>query len=86
MIALSCGLAIGAVLGAALSELATRMRARRVAQIPEVPEEDRDLIEVNFAAHINHLQDEVSSFADRLAGDDALLRERLRGFEWGGRL
>lgn len=86
MIALGCGIAIGAVLGAALSELVTRMRARRIAHVPEVPEEERDLIEVNFAAHINHLRDEVSDFADHLAGDDPLLRERLRGFEWSGRV
>jgi hypothetical protein len=84
VIALGCGLAIGTVLGAALTKLASRLRARRTALIPEVPEEERDLIEVNFAAHINHLRDEVSNFADRLAGDDPVLRERLRGFEWGG--
>jgi hypothetical protein len=81
---LAVGLAIGVMLGASIAELAARLRHRREVGSVEVPDEDRDLIEVNFAAHINHLRDEVSDFADRLAGDDQLLRERLRAFERGG--
>ena len=78
-------LAIGVAFGASIAELAAKLRQRRKGGSMDVPDEDRDLIEVNFAAHINHLRDEVSDFADRLAGDDPLLRERLRSFEWGGR-
>jgi hypothetical protein len=84
VIALGFGLAIGAIVGAALAKLAANLMRRREAPLPQVPEEERDLIEINFAAHINHLREEVSNFAERLAGDDVLLRERLRDFEWGG--
>jgi large-conductance mechanosensitive channel len=85
VIALSIGLAVGAVIGSGLTHVVTKLPTRKPEPIIEVSNEDRDLIEVNFAAHINHLQGEVSDFADRLAGDDPLLRERLRAFEWGGR-
>lgn len=85
MIALSCGLALGAVCGVAATWLIGTMRRREISPLDEVTGEDCDTIEVNFAAHINHLRDEVSDFADRLAGDDVLLRERLRAFETGDR-
>ncbi len=85
MTGLAVALAIGVAFGASIAELAAKLRQRRKGGSMDVPDEDRDLIEVNFAAHINHLRDEVSDFADRLAGDDPLLRERLRSFEWGGR-
>lgn len=83
MTGLAVGLTIGVVLGATIADLAARLRRRREPGPVDVLDEDRDLIEVNFAAHINHLRDEVSGFADRLAGDDPVLRERLRMFERG---
>lgn len=86
MIGLACGLAVGTLIGATFSGMPARLRDRSKTPIaPEVSELERDDIEVNFAAHLEVMRGHVSDFADKLAGDDAVLRERLRSFEWGGR-
>lgn len=86
MIGLACGLAVGTFIGAALREMFARLRGRSNASVAaEVSDEERDDIEVNFAAHLEAMRGHVSDFADKLAGDDPVLRERLRSFEWGGR-
>lgn len=86
MIAFACGLVAGAGVGVVVTILVANSR-RTDSQfvVEEVSEEDRDQIEVNFAAHLEHLRGQVSDFADVLAGGDVLLRERLRVFEGGER-
>jgi hypothetical protein len=83
--AFACGLAIGAGVGAIVTMLVAKLRRIDSAEVEEVSEEDRDHIEANFAAHLEHMRGQVSDFADALAGDDPLLRERLRMFEGGDR-
>ncbi|MCX6405514.1 MAG: hypothetical protein NTV28_01200 [Propionibacteriales bacterium] len=84
MIPLVYGLAIGTGIGALASTLARKLRDRRSAHRPEhIDPEEHDDLEANFAAHIASMRSQVSDFADKLAGDDPLLRERLRVFEGG---
>lgn len=47
-------------------------------------EADRASVAHEFAAHAEAMQREVGRDADLLAGDDAVLRERLRTFERRG--
>lgn len=85
MIALACGLAIGAGVGLVVPNIVAKLRRTDSHVVEEVSEEEHDQIEVNFAAHLEHMRGQVSDFADVLAGDDPVLRERLRVFEGGGR-
>jgi hypothetical protein len=85
VIPLACGLAIGTGIGVLASTLVARLRDRRSAHRPEhIDPEGHDDLEANFAAHIASMRSQMSDFADKLAGDDPLLRERLRSFERGG--
>jgi len=84
VIPLACGLAIGTGIGVLASTLAAKLRGRRITRRPvRIDPEEHDDLEANFAAHIASMREQVSDFADKLAGDDPLLRERLRVFEGG---
>lgn len=42
---------------------------------------DRDALASEFAVHTTAVREQVAQFADELAGDDPVLRARLRRFE-----
>lgn len=48
-------------------------------------EADYQELSLEVARHAAAVQRQVSHYADVLAGDDTVLRERLRQFEGGGR-
>ena len=77
------GLATGGLLGGAAVMLAYELRRHRSTPAEELTDDDRDVIEQQFAAHSDSMRRQVSEFADKLAGGDPLLRERLRRFEAG---
>lgn len=84
MTGLLLGLVVGGAAGTAVTLWITKRRTHEASSVSAgVSDEERDHLEVNFASHVNHMRDQVSSFADQLAGDDVLLRERLRRFERG---
>ncbi|KQV73876.1 hypothetical protein ASC61_01995 [Aeromicrobium sp. Root344] len=86
MTGLILALVAGSILGQAVTAILRRFRRDKlVAVVNDLLDEDRDHIAINFAAHLDHMRSQVSSFADELAGDDVLLRERLRMFEGGDR-
>ncbi len=48
-------------------------------------ETDYQALSSEFQRHTEAVQTQVSRYADVLAGDDPVLRQRLRQFEGGGR-
>ena len=76
------GLAIGAVLGLAVGAVLGRLSPRSEV-VPELSEDDREQLADQFRTHTDAVAEQVGLFADELAGDDVVLRERLRRFERG---
>lgn len=77
------GPAFGALVGSFAAALVLLWWQRRHAgdESLGLSEEDRESVELAFATHASAVASQVSSFADELAGDDPLLRERLRRLE-----
>lgn len=86
------GIAIGALLGGAVAGLTAWLVVRQMPiktertdrEVPALLEEDRNVISEEFAAHAVAVRKQVSEYADMLAGEDPVLRERLRQFEGEG--
>lgn len=81
------GVLCGAPAGAALAVLTGYLRAKAHASSWEVPgltDSDRAVLVEEFTTHARAMQQQVARFADTLAGDDVVLRERLRNFEGHG--
>lgn len=76
------GAAAGAPTGAAIAVLVTVavLRHRAAATTP-LTEQDREVVAHEFKTHAEAMQQQVSEYADALAGGDLVLRERLRQFE-----
>lgn len=84
MTGLVIGLVVGSVLGHAINVLVKRLRHEELAGPTDDPSDEAcTQIDVKLAAHVDHMRSQVSTFADELAGDDVLLRARLRMFERG---
>lgn len=77
------GLVGGGLIGAALTALMYELRRRTASALDELSDDDRDAISAQFAQHSQSMRQQVTQFADTLAGDDPVLRERLRQFEGG---
>lgn len=83
--------AIGALVGGAATSLVMwwRMRGLRVEtertcrEAPTLVEHDRVVISDEFTARAVAVRKQVSEYADMLAGEDPILRERLRQIEAG---
>ena len=87
MIAAAGGTLVGLVIGACVAVWLMRSRSIRCPD-PEahgLTEDDRAQIAAEFEAHTTALHRQVTKYADALAGDDPVLRARLRQFEQGGR-
>lgn len=85
MTGLLIGLVAGGVLGAAAHALALKLRRiTPTADARVLTDDDREYV-ADFEAHYVDVWQQVANFADRIAGDDSLLRERLRMFEQGDR-
>ncbi|OUZ08152.1 hypothetical protein BHE97_14560 [Aeromicrobium sp. PE09-221] len=78
-------LAVGTAGGAAAMYLVLRERLCGDVDAHELTDEDRSEITEQFKEHTRAVREQVSSFADTLAGGDPQLRERLRLFESGDR-
>lgn len=78
-------LAVSAIAGAAATYLMLRDRICSDVVAHELSDDDRSEITEQFKEHTRAVREQVSKFADTLAGDDAQLRERLRLFEAGDR-
>lgn len=86
------GIAIGTLLGGAVAGLTAWFLVRHLRnatkctcrEVPALPETDREVISKEFAAHAVTVRRQVTKYADVLAGDDPVLRERLRQIELGG--
>lgn len=76
-------LAIGLTIGATATYLLMQRRSCPEPDAHELGDDDRALIAEQFKVHTQAVREQVSTFADTLAGDDTLLRERLRLFETG---
>ena len=76
-------LALGAAGGTASTYLLLRGRICSDADAHVLSDVDRSEITEQFKAHTRAVREQVSSFADTLAGGDPQLRERLRLFEAG---
>lgn len=90
MTALLLGVGVGGLLvGAGVAYVVTvRRLSGRFCPDPDAHElsaEDRDHLTAEFAGHVSAVQRQVEDYADVLAAGDAVLRERLRRFEGGGR-
>lgn len=72
---------LGVALGA--SAVLVRLRSRRCPDPAAhvLTDADREQGEREFAGHVAASHRAVSEFADALAGDDRILRARLRRFE-----
>lgn len=76
----------GLALGAGLSAVGMVVGMRRHRVDPDarpLTDTDREAVATEFATHAEAVRRQVSEYADALAGDDAVLRERLRRFEDG---
>lgn len=81
----------GGVLGAAVGSVVTlaivvtwgRAWLCQEQAAHELTDGDRDAVAAEFAAHATAVRQQVSDYANLLAGGDTLLRERLRAFEGG---
>lgn len=80
--------------GAASIVTAATLRARRArdSSVIDVPvdrerlsERDRQELSDEFGRHVDAMRRQLTEYADQLAGDDLLLRDRLRVFESGVR-
>ena len=78
-------LAVGAGGGAAAAY--ARLRSRLCADVDahDLTDDDRSEITESFREHTRAVREQVSGYADLLAGGDAQLRDRLRLFEAGDR-
>lgn len=56
---------------------------REVNDEAALTEADYQMLAADFEAHATAVRAEVSRYADLLAGDDPVLRQRLRQFESG---
>lgn len=83
MTGLLIGFAVGGLFGTAVTVLAYELRRRRSVGVDELTDDDREVITRQFAEHSASMRHQVMEFADKLAGDDPVLRERLRRFETG---
>ena len=83
--------AVGTLVGGAATGLVMwwRVRLLRSAtecadrEVPTLLAQDRDAISEEFTAHATAVRKQVSEYADMLAGEDPVLRERLRQIETG---
>lgn len=76
-------LAVGGAGGAVATYLVLRGRICPDVDAHELTDEDRSEITEQFKEHTKSVREQVSGYADRLAGGDPQLRERLRLFEAG---
>lgn len=75
--------AVSGVGGAAATYLVLRDRICPDIDAHALSDDDRSEITDQFKEHARAFREQVSSFADTLAGGDQQLRERLRLFESG---
>lgn len=78
-------LAVSGAGGAVATYLVLRDRLCPDVDAPELTDEDRSEITEQFKQHTKAVREQVSGYADLLAGGDPQLRERLRLFEAGDR-
>lgn len=76
-------LALGGAGGAAAVYLVLGERICHDVDAHKLSDDDRGEITEQFKEHTRAVREQVSSFADTLAGGDPQLRERLRLFESG---
>ena len=76
-------LAVGAAGGAAAAYLVLRGRICSDVDAHVLGEDDRAEIAEQFKEHARAVREQISGYADLLAGGDPQLRERLRLFEAG---
>lgn len=76
-------LAVSGAIGAAATYMVLRERLCTDIDAHELNDDDRSEIAGQFKEHARAVREQVSSFADTLAGGDAQLREQLRLFESG---
>ena len=74
-------LSLGGAGGAAAIYLVLREHICTDVDAHELSDDDRGEITEQFKGHTRVVREQVSSFADTLAGGDPRLRERLRLFE-----
>lgn len=79
----------GLLVGAGVAHVVT---LRRLQSQPRpdpdshpLKEKDREQLTAEFVGHVSAVRQQVSEYADALAGEDAVLRTRLRAFEAGER-
>lgn len=74
-------------LAAQCRRLADWLYPQPVGALPDgdaaLTEADYQMLAADFQAHATAVRAEVSRYADLLAGDDPVLRQRLRQFEGG---
>lgn len=79
------GAVVGGVLGAGVAVLASwairRWREHRGDVDPVLSDADRAELAEGFRRHSEAVQQQVSAYADSLAGSDQMLRDTLRRFE-----
>lgn len=78
-------LAVSGAGGAVAMYLVLRDRLCPDVDAHELTDEDRSEITEQFKQHTRAVREQVSGYADLLAGGDPQLRERLRLFEAGDR-
>lgn len=83
VIAYAITLAAGLVGGAGLVYAVLCPQICPAADAHRLDEADRNEIAAEFKAHTQTVREQLSSYADLLAGGDPQLRERLRSFETG---
>ncbi|MEY1676107.1 hypothetical protein AB4Z55_18220 [Gordonia sp. ABKF26] len=72
---------VGVAVGASAVFLHLRGRRCPDPAAHVLTDADREQVEREFASHVAAAHRAVSEFADALAGDDRILRARLRRFE-----
>lgn len=78
-----CGAPVGAALAALTRLLWIRHHHQQVTDI-DLADADSGTSRAALTTQAEVMRQQVAHFADTLAGDDLVLRERLRQFEWGG--
>lgn len=86
LVAVATGFVAGALGAAGVWWVLARRLGRFGCPDPtlhELSEDDRTVVAQEFAAHASAVRQKVSEYGDLLAGDDPVLRARLRAFEGG---
>ncbi len=78
-----CGAPVGAALAALTGLLWINRHHKPMTDICPA-DADSNTSRAALTTHAEARRQQVAHFADTLAGDDLVLRERLRQFEWGG--